>query len=31
MYRVHERPSREKLVALKDYLATFDLSSRLAR
>ena len=23
MYRVHEPPSREKLVALKDYLATF--------
>ncbi len=25
MYRVHEAPSREKLTALKDYLATFDL------
>src|SRR5215218_4000450 len=25
MYRVHEAPSREKLVALKDYLATFDI------
>lgn len=24
VYRVHETPSREKLVALKDYLATFD-------
>jgi ribonuclease R len=24
VYRVHEAPSREKLVALKDYLATFD-------
>ncbi|MEO7247792.1 MAG: VacB/RNase II family 3'-5' exoribonuclease, partial [Novosphingobium sp.] len=25
VYRVHEVPSREKLVALKDYLATFDM------
>ena len=25
VYRVHEAPSREKLVALKDYLATFDM------
>jgi len=25
MYRVHEPPSREKLVALKDYLETFDV------
>jgi ribonuclease R len=25
MYRVHEAPGREKLVALKDYLATFDM------
>lgn len=25
MYRVHEPPSREKLVALKDYLATFNI------
>jgi ribonuclease R len=25
MYRVHEPPSREKLVALKDYLATFGI------
>ncbi|MDE2412294.1 MAG: VacB/RNase II family 3'-5' exoribonuclease, partial [Sphingomonadales bacterium] len=24
VYRIHEPPSREKLVALKDYLATFD-------
>jgi ribonuclease R len=24
VYRLHETPSREKLVALKDYLATFD-------
>ncbi len=24
VYRLHEAPSREKLVALKDYLATFD-------
>ena len=27
MYRVHERPSREKLVALKDYLT--DLRDRI--
>ena len=26
MYRIHEVPSREKLVALKDYLATFDVN-----
>ena len=25
MYRVHEPPAREKLVALKDYLETFDV------
>src|SRR4051794_11776778 len=25
MYRIHEAPSREKLVALKDYLATFGI------
>ena len=25
VYRVHEAPGREKLVALKDYLATFDM------
>jgi len=29
MYRVHEPPSREKLVALKDYLATFGISFAL--
>jgi ribonuclease R len=28
MYRVHEPPSREKLVALKDYLATYDAALR---
>ncbi len=26
IYRVHETPSREKLVALKDYLKSFDIS-----
>ena len=31
MYRVHEPPSREKLVALKDYLATFDLEFALGQ
>ena len=31
MYRVHEPPSREKLVALKDYLATFDLEFTLGQ
>ena len=31
MYRVHEVPSREKLVALKDYLATFDLEFALGQ
>uniref|UniRef100_UPI00286D97BD RNB domain-containing ribonuclease n=1 Tax=Sphingomonas sp. TaxID=28214 RepID=UPI00286D97BD len=31
MYRVHESPSREKLVALKDYLATFDLEFALGQ
>ena len=31
MYRVHEAPSREKLVALKDYLATFDLEFTLGQ
>ncbi|HEY0269837.1 MAG TPA: VacB/RNase II family 3'-5' exoribonuclease, partial [Sphingomonas sp.] len=31
MYRVHEPPSREKLVALKDYLATFDLPLALGQ
>lgn len=25
MYRVHEVPSRTKLVALKEYLETFDI------
>ncbi len=31
MYRVHEPPSREKLVALKDYLETFDMSFALGQ
>src|SRR4051812_30456169 len=31
MYRVHEPPSREKLVALKDYLATFGLEFALGQ
>ena len=31
MYRVHESPSREKLVALKDYLATFDVEFALGQ
>ena len=31
MYRVHEAPSREKLTALKDYLATFDLPLALGQ
>jgi len=31
MYRVHEVPGREKLVALKDYLATFDLEFALGQ
>ena len=31
MYRVHEAPSREKLVALKDYLATFELEFALGQ
>ncbi len=31
MYRIHEAPSREKLVALKDYLATFDLALALGQ
>jgi ribonuclease R len=31
MYRVHEPPSREKLVALKDYLATFDIALALGQ
>ena len=31
MYRVHEAPGREKLVALKDYLATFDVELALGQ
>ncbi|URD62279.1 ribonuclease R [Sphingomonas sp. KRR8] len=31
MYRVHETPSREKLIALKDYLKTFDLEFALGQ
>ncbi len=31
MYRVHEPPSREKLVALKDYLDTFDIPFTLGQ
>ncbi len=31
VYRVHETPSREKLVALKDYLATFDMKLALGQ
>ena len=31
MYRVHEAPAREKLVALKDYLASFDLEFALGQ
>ena len=31
MYRVHEPPSREKLVALKDYLATFGIDLALGQ
>jgi ribonuclease R len=31
MYRVHEPPSREKLVALKDYLATFGIDFALGQ
>lgn len=31
MYRVHEPPSREKLVALKDYLATYDIAFALGQ
>ncbi|WP_309662736.1 VacB/RNase II family 3'-5' exoribonuclease [Sphingomonas sp.] len=31
MYRVHEAPSREKLVALKDYMATFGLEFALGQ
>ena len=31
MYRVHEPPSRDKLVALKDFLATFDMEFALGQ
>ncbi|MES2002149.1 MAG: RNB domain-containing ribonuclease [Pseudomonadota bacterium] len=31
MYRIHEPPSREKLVALKDYVATFGLEFALGQ
>jgi ribonuclease R len=31
MYRIHEAPSREKLVSLKDYLATFGQSFTLGQ
>ncbi|MBX3563710.1 MAG: ribonuclease R [Sphingomonas sp.] len=31
MYRIHEPPSREKLVALKDYLKTFDMEFALGQ
>ena len=31
MYRIHEPPSREKLVALKDYLETFDIPFALGQ
>lgn len=31
MYRVHEPPSREKLVTLKDYLETFDIPFALGQ
>src|SRR6476469_7584652 len=31
MYRVHEPPSREKLVALKDYLSTFNIEFALGQ
>jgi ribonuclease R len=31
MYRVHEPPSREKLVSLKDYLATFGMEFALGQ
>jgi ribonuclease R len=31
MYRIHEQPSREKMVALKDYLATFDVPLALGQ
>ena len=31
MYRVHEAPAREKIVALKDYLATFEVPFALGQ
>lgn len=31
MYRVHETPGRDKLVALKEYLATFDIDFALGQ
>jgi ribonuclease R len=31
MYRVHEQPSREKIMALKEYLASFDISLALGQ
>lgn len=31
MYRLHEPPSREKLVTLKDYLATFEIAFALGQ
>ncbi|MBB5720014.1 ribonuclease R [Stakelama sediminis] len=31
LYRIHEPPGREKLVALKDYLDTFDISFALGQ
>jgi len=31
MYRIHEPPSREKLVALKEYLKTFDIDFALGQ
>ena len=31
MYRVHEAPGREKLIALKDYLATFGVEFALGQ
>jgi ribonuclease R len=31
MYRIHEAPSREKLVNLKDYLGTFDIALALGQ
>jgi len=31
MYRVHEPPSREKLIALKDYLKTFEIEFALGQ